>query len=42
VIPEIYRDRIQAEYGISVEEWERKTGKSLKKDIYRVVKKPRD
>lgn len=41
VIPEIYRDKIQAEYGIPLEEWEKKTGKKLKDDIIRVVKKPK-
>lgn len=41
VLPEIYRDKIQAEYGIPIEEWERKTGKKLKDDIYRVVRKPK-
>jgi len=42
VLPEIYKDKIHAKYGIPVEEWEKKTGKKLKDDIYRVVKKPRD
>jgi hypothetical protein len=42
VIPEIYRDRVQAEFGIPVAEWEKKTGKKLRSEIYRVVKKPRD
>ncbi|AGK60252.1 putative Fe-S oxidoreductase [Archaeoglobus sulfaticallidus PM70-1] len=42
VIPEIYRDKIQAKYGIPLDEWEKKTGKKLRDDIYRVVKKPRD
>jgi hypothetical protein len=42
VIPEYYRDKVQAEYGIPIEEWEKSTGKSLRKDIYRVVKKPRE
>ncbi|RLI73358.1 radical SAM protein [Archaeoglobales archaeon] len=41
VLPEIYRDKIQAEHGIPVEEWEKKTGKKLKEDIYRVVRKPK-
>lgn len=39
VLPEIYRDKIQAEYGIPIEEWERKTGRKLKDDIVRVVRK---
>ncbi len=42
VIPEIYRDKVQAEYGIPLKEWEKKTGKKLRSEIYRVVKKPRD
>jgi len=42
VLPEIYRDKIQAEFSIPVEEWERKTGKKLKDEIYRVVKRPKD
>ncbi|RLI79853.1 radical SAM protein [Archaeoglobales archaeon] len=41
VIPEMYRDKVQAEYGIPLDEWERKTGKKLKDDIYRVVRRPR-
>ncbi len=41
VLPEIYRDKIQEKFGIPIEEWEKKTGKKLKDDIYRVVKKPR-
>ncbi|MEM2328348.1 MAG: radical SAM protein, partial [Archaeoglobaceae archaeon] len=41
VLPEIYRDRIQEQFGISIEEWERKTGRKLKDDIYRVVRRPR-
>lgn len=39
VIPEIYRDRIQAEYGVPIEEWERRTGRKLRDDIVRVVRK---
>jgi hypothetical protein len=42
VIPELYRDKVQAEYGIPIDEWEKKTGKKLRSEIYRVVKKPRD
>ncbi len=41
VLPELYRDKIQEEYGIPVKEWEKRTGRKLKDDIYRVVKKPR-
>uniref|UniRef100_A0A7C3UHD2 Radical SAM protein n=1 Tax=Geoglobus ahangari TaxID=113653 RepID=A0A7C3UHD2_9EURY len=39
VLSDIYRDKIHAEYGIPIEEWEKKTGKKLKNDIVRVVKK---
>ncbi len=42
VIPEIYRDKIQAEYGIPIDEWERKTGRKLKDEIYRVVRRPKN
>ncbi|HIQ30012.1 MAG TPA: radical SAM protein, partial [Candidatus Caldiarchaeum subterraneum] len=35
VIPEWYRDRIQAQYGIPIEEWEKKTGRKLKDDFYK-------
>ena len=42
VLPEIYRDKIHEEFGIPIEEWEKKTGKKLKDDIYRVVRKPKD
>jgi len=35
VIPEWYRDRIQAQYGIPIEEWERRTGRKLKDDFYK-------
>jgi hypothetical protein len=34
VIPEWYRDRIQKKYSISIEEWEKRTGKKLKNDYY--------
>jgi hypothetical protein len=34
VIPEWYRDKIQTEYGIPIEEWEKQTGRSLKDDFY--------
>lgn len=34
VLPEIYRDVIHRKYGISIEEWERRTGKKLKNDYY--------
>ncbi len=41
VLPEIYRDKIHEEYGIPVEEWEKRTGKRLKDEIYRVVRRPK-
>ncbi len=42
VLPEIYRDKIHEQFGIPVEEWEKKTGKKLKDEIYRVVRRPKD
>ena len=39
VLSDIYRDSVQAEFGIPIEEWERKTGRKLKDDILRVVRK---
>ena len=41
VLPEIYRDKIQAEYGIPIEEWEKQTGKKLRDELYRVVRRPK-
>ncbi|UCG94946.1 MAG: radical SAM protein [archaeon] len=35
VIPQWYRDRIQKEHSISITEWEEKTGKKLKGDLYK-------
>jgi uncharacterized radical SAM superfamily Fe-S cluster-containing enzyme len=35
VIPEWYRDKTQAAQGVSFEEWERRTGRPLKNDIYK-------
>lgn len=35
VIPEWYRDAIQRKYSVSIEEWEKKTGKKLKDDLYK-------
>jgi uncharacterized radical SAM superfamily Fe-S cluster-containing enzyme len=35
VIPEWYRDRIQQKYSIPIEEWERKTGRTLEEGLYR-------
>ena len=37
VIPQWYRDKIQKEYGIPIEEWEKKTGKKLRDDLYRRI-----
>ena len=37
VIPEWYRDKIQREYGMPVEEWEKKTGRRLADDFYRRI-----
>ncbi len=34
VIPELYRDRVQKKYSMSIKEWEKKTGKKLKDDLY--------
>ncbi len=39
VLPELYRDSIHAKYGIPIEEWEKRTGRKLKDDIVRVVRK---
>jgi len=38
VFPQFYRDDIQDKYSISPAEWEKKTGKKLKDDMYRHVK----
>ena len=35
VIPEWYRDKIQKQYGISIPEWEKKTGRKIQDDLYR-------
>ncbi|MEM4234293.1 MAG: hypothetical protein QXU75_04025, partial [Candidatus Methanomethylicaceae archaeon] len=32
---EWYRDRIQAQYGIPIAEWEKRTGRKLKDDFYK-------
>jgi len=34
VFPQAYRDRIQKQFSLSFEEWEKKTGKKLKDDVY--------
>ena len=35
VIPEWYRDKIQKEYGVPITEWEKRTGRKLRDDLYR-------
>ncbi|MCS7143046.1 MAG: radical SAM protein, partial [Aigarchaeota archaeon] len=35
VIPEWYRDRIQAQYGVPIDEWEKRTGRRLADDFYK-------
>lgn len=35
VIPEWYRDKIQEKYGLSIADWEKKTGKKLSDDLYK-------
>ena len=43
VIPEVYRDKVQAQYSMSAEEWKRRTGRKLKDDKYvRDAEKLRD
>jgi len=37
VIPEWYRDKIQKEYGVPIPDWEKKTGRTLRDDLYRRV-----
>jgi hypothetical protein len=37
VIPEWYRDKIQKEYGVPITEWEKRTGRKLRDDLYRRV-----
>ncbi len=39
VIPELYRDKVQKEYSISIEEWEKRTGRKLSQDFYRRIEK---
>lgn len=34
VIPEWYRDKIQTEYGMPIEEWEKRAGRKLRDDFY--------
>lgn len=38
VLPELYRDVVQKRYSISIEEWERRTGKRLASDFVKDVK----
>ena len=35
VLPELYRDKIQEEFSIPTEEWEKINNKKLKDDLYR-------
>lgn len=35
VIPEWYRDKIQKKHSVSIEEWEKQTGRKLSDDLYR-------
>lgn len=37
VLPEFYRDKVQERYSMLPSEWERKTGKKLKDDLYRRI-----
>ena len=34
VIPQWYRDKIQKKHGMSIAEWEKKTGKKMSDDVY--------
>jgi hypothetical protein len=38
VFPQFYRDQIQEKYSLSPSEWEKKTGKKLKDDLYKRAK----
>lgn len=40
VIPEWYRDKIQKEYGVPITEWEKRTGRKLRDDLYRRTVSP--
>ena len=35
ILPELYRDKVQGQFSIPQEEWEKKTGKKLEDDLYR-------
>ena len=39
VLPEIYRDKIQKEFGMPIKQWEKETGRKLKKEFYKRDKK---
>ncbi len=39
VLPEMYRDKIHEKFAIPIEEWEKRTGRKLRDDIVRVVRK---
>lgn len=35
VIPEVYRDRIQRNYGMTIEKWEQRNGRKISSDFYK-------
>jgi hypothetical protein len=35
VIPELYRDKIQKEFGMPISQWEKMTGRKLKNEFYK-------
>ncbi|MFH1424539.1 MAG: tetraether lipid synthase Tes [archaeon] len=37
VMPELYRDKIQKEFSVSIEEWEKQNGRKLTDDLYKRV-----
>ncbi len=39
VLPELYRDKIQKEFGMPIKQWEKETGRKLKKEFYKRDKK---
>jgi len=40
VLPYLYRDRIHSEFGIPAKQWEKITGRKLREDTIKVVRKP--
>jgi hypothetical protein len=40
VLSYLYRDRIHSEFGIPAKQWEKMTGRKLREDIIKVVRKP--